>query len=71
MEAHANSGEDRLIDGLSFKLSPGASYVQERRSVGFHITGSDRYTSESGVKLTKLQISVDPPLSSAMKNQLM
>ena len=28
MEGHANSVEDRLIDGLSFKLAPGASYVQ-------------------------------------------
>ena len=59
VEAHAASVEDKLIDGLSFKLSPGASYVQERRSVNFHATGSDRYTSESGVKLIKLQISGD------------
>ena len=35
MESHAQSVEDYLIEGLSFKLSPGASYVTNRRSVGF------------------------------------
>ena len=33
VEAMANSVEDYLIDGLSFKLSPGASYVTNRRTV--------------------------------------
>ena len=33
VEAAANSVEDYLIDGLSFKLSPGASYVTNRKSV--------------------------------------
>ncbi len=41
MEAHANSAQDKLIDGLSFKLNPGASYVQERESVTFHPQGSN------------------------------
>ena len=45
MEAHANSVEDRLIDGLSFKLIPGASYVQERKSVTFHPQGSNSYSA--------------------------
>ena len=35
MEAHAQSVEDNLIDSLSFKLRPGASYVTDRRSVMF------------------------------------
>ena len=33
VEAMANSVEDYLIDGLSFKLSPGAAYVTNRRLV--------------------------------------
>jgi hypothetical protein len=53
MEAAANSVEDRLIDGLSFRLSPGASYIQERKSVTFHPQGSNIY-STSGTKLIKL-----------------
>ena len=35
MESHAQAVEDYLIDGLSFKLAPGASYVTNRRSVSF------------------------------------
>ena len=35
MESHAQSVEDYLIEGLSFKMSPGASYVTSRRSVSF------------------------------------
>ena len=58
MEAHANSVEDRLIDGLSFKLSPGASYIQERKSVTFHPQGSNIY-STNGTKLIKLLVSGD------------
>jgi hypothetical protein len=38
MESHAQAVEDYLIDGLSFKLAPGASYVTNRRSVGFFPT---------------------------------
>ena len=33
VESHANATEDYLIDGLSFKMNPGASYVTNRRSV--------------------------------------
>ena len=32
MESHAQSVEDDLIDSLSFKLRPGASYVTDRKS---------------------------------------
>ena len=35
VEAMANGIEDRLIDGFSFKLAPGASYITDRRSVPF------------------------------------
>ena len=37
VESHAQSQDDYLIEGLSFKLSPGASYVTNRRSVTFSL----------------------------------
>ena len=58
VEAHANSVEDKLIDGLSFKLGAGASYVQERKSVTFHPQGSNIY-STTGTKLIKLLLTGD------------
>ena len=59
MEAHANSVDDKLIDGLSFKLSPGASYVNERKSVTFHPSGSNVYSPDKGTKLIKLLLTGD------------
>ena len=58
VEAAANSQEDYLIDGLSFKLKPGASYINDRRSVTFHPQGSNIYTT-NGTKLIKLLITGD------------
>ena len=51
VEAHAQSTEDFLIEGLSYKLNPGASYVSNRRSVSFFPSGSDTYSPASGVKV--------------------
>ena len=45
VEAAANSVEDFLIDGLSFKLNPGASYVTNRKSVTWWVSGSQSYSS--------------------------
>ena len=56
VESHANSVDDYLIEGLSFKLSPGASYVTNRRSVSFFPSGSDTYSSTSGVKVIKIKL---------------
>ena len=56
VESHANSVDDYLIEGLSFKLSPGASYVTNRRSVSFFPSGSDTYSSASGVKVIKIKL---------------
>ena len=56
VEAHANAVEDFLIEGLSFKLSPGASYVTNRRSVSYFPSGSDTYSPSSGVKVIKLKL---------------
>ena len=54
----ANSVEDYLIDSLSFKLQPGASYVQQRRSVSFYTSGSNSY-SPTGTKVIRIQLNGD------------
>ena len=59
MEAITNSAEDYLIDGLSFKLKPGASYVTDRKSSTFWSIGSNAYTPVGGVKLLKFQLVSD------------
>ena len=56
VEAIANSLEDTLIDGLSFKLAKTASYITNRRSVTFHPQGSNIYSPGSGVKLIRITI---------------
>ena len=47
VEAIANGIEDK-IDGLSFKMNPGTSYVIDRRSVTFHPQGSNIYKPTEG-----------------------
>lgn len=59
VEAVANGVEDKLVDGLSFKLSPGASYVTNRRSVTFHPQGSNVYEPGSGTRLIRIQLTGD------------
>jgi hypothetical protein len=56
MEAITNAAEDYLIDGLSFKMAPGASYVTDRKSSTFWSVGSNAYTPTGGVKLLKFQL---------------
>ena len=58
MEAIANSVEDKLIEGLSFKSKAGASYITERKSVTFHPQGSNIY-STNGTKLIKILLTGD------------
>ena len=55
MEATAQSVEDFLIDGLSFKLRPGASYITNRRSVSYFPQGGNQY-SPNGVKVIRLML---------------
>jgi len=55
MEATAQSIEDTLIDSLSFKLKPGASYVTNRRMVTFFPEGGNQY-SPSGVSVMRLKL---------------
>ena len=52
MESHVQSQEDHLIEGFSFKLKLGASYVSSRDSVSFFPSGGNQY-SPTGVKVTK------------------
>jgi hypothetical protein len=59
MESFANTAEDKLIDGLSFKLQPGASYITDRRSVTFHPQGSNIYKTGTGTKLIKILLTGD------------
>ena len=54
VEAIANGIEDKLIDGLSFKINPGASYVMDRRSVTYRPQGSNIYKPSSGTKLIRI-----------------
>lgn len=59
VDAMANSVEDYLIEGLSFKLSPGASYVTDRRSVSFFTAGSNVYQSGSGARVARINLTGD------------
>jgi hypothetical protein len=59
MEAVSNGIEDKLVDALSFKLTPGASYVTDRRSVTFHPQGSNIYESSNGVRLIRIALNGD------------
>jgi len=59
VDAMANSVEDYLIEGLSFKLNPGASYVTDRRSVSFFTAGSNIYQSGSGARVARINLTGD------------
>ena len=58
MEHHAQSADDALIGGLSYKLKPGASYVINRRSVSYLAQGGNQY-SPNGVKVMKFNLTGD------------
>ena len=59
VEAMANSVEDYLIDGLSFKLSKGASYVTSRTQSTFWPSGSNIYSTSGGTKVVKIVLNGD------------
>ena len=56
VESYANSVEDKLIDGLSFKLESGASYINERKFVTFHPQGSNIYNPKSGTQFIRIAL---------------
>ena len=58
MENHAQSVDDALIGGLSYKLKAGASYVTNRRSVFYFASGGNQY-SPNGVRVIKFNITGD------------
>ena len=55
-DSMASSVEDYLIEGLSFKLNPGASYVTDRRSVSYITAGSNIYQSGSGARVIRINL---------------
>jgi hypothetical protein len=59
MEAHANSVDDVLVDGLSYKLKNSAKYVTDRKSVTFHPSGSNIYRTSAGTKVLKINLTGD------------
>ena len=58
MEHHAQSIDDALIGGLSYKLKAGASYVTNRRSVSYFASGGNTY-SPNGGKVMKFNLTGD------------
>ena len=58
MEHHAQSVDDALIGGLSYKLKAWARYVTNRRSLSYFASGGNQY-SPSGVRVVKFSITGD------------
>ena len=56
VDSMASSVEDYLIEGLSFKLNPGASYVTDRRRVSQFTGGSNIYQSGSGSRVIRINL---------------
>ena len=56
VEVIANSLEDTLIDGLSFKPDKTASNITNKRSCTYHPQGSSIYTPQNGRHLIKINI---------------
>ena len=59
MEIYSSSVEDQLIDGLSLKLSPGSSYITDRKNVSFFPSGSNIYTTVGGTKVLRILLNGD------------
>ena len=59
MENYSSSVEDQLIDGLSFKLAPGSSYITDRKNVSFFPSGSNVYTTAGGTKVLRILLNGD------------
>ena len=56
VESLASSVSDKLIDGLSFKINPGASYVQSRASCQWYANGSNEYEPVKGNRVVRIPI---------------
>ena len=51
-----SSVEDVLIDSLQFKPAPGASYLTAKRNTRWHASGSDTYSSNTGVRVMRFAL---------------
>ena len=56
VESLASSVSDKLIDNLSFKIAPGASYVQSRASCQWYANGSNEYEPVKGNRVIRIPI---------------
>ena len=56
VDAMANSVEDYLTESFQLKLSPGASYVTDRRAVSYFTSGSNIYTRNGGATVIRINI---------------
>ena len=56
METVSNSIEDKLLDGLSYKLDATASYITDRKSVTFFASGSNIDSPSAGTRVIKLAL---------------
>jgi hypothetical protein len=56
-EHYINAVDDYLIEGLSFKMPPGGSYVISRKNCTFYPSGSSLYSASSGTKLIRINLS--------------
>ena len=59
MEVYSSSVEDQLIDGLSYKLNPGSSYIIEKKMSTFFPQGSNVYTPNSGTRVMRFLLNGD------------
>ena len=59
LEAVTSAVEDVLLDDLSFTLKPGASYLLSKTQTRFHPAGSDTYSSSSGTKVIRINLTAD------------
>ena len=59
VDSMANSAEDYLIECFQFKVPPGASYVTDRRTMSYFTAGSNIYTSGSGTKVIRINLTGD------------
>ena len=54
VEAIANSCEEYLISGRSFKTNPGAGYMTNRRNITWYTSGAQNYISGQGAWVIRI-----------------
>ena len=59
MEVYSSSVEDQLVDGLSYKLNPGSSYIIDKKSSTFFAQGSNIYTPNGGTRVLRFLLNGD------------